>query len=209
MRSRALLAVLALSLCGCFLVSEQTGQLIPDGDPRFWDGKLGDVVIHFDSTYNKGLLFLRTVGMLGFAWWVWNTERRSSSKVLTLALAAPLTLAAVVLLVRDFPMVRSYRIAMKASGLEMRIPPRTRIDVPWSQVEGLHVSGVEWHTGAATPGGRAGNKDRTFLDLPEWETMELSLTDGTKTTVDLTRLSIEQRGTVFKTIATRAGLQKR
>jgi len=45
----AFVLVAGLFAAGC-MVSDQKGQLVPDGNPRYWDQKLGEVSFDFDST---------------------------------------------------------------------------------------------------------------------------------------------------------------
>jgi hypothetical protein len=71
----------------------------------------------------------------------------------------------------------------------------------------MELAGYEW---ASLGGGPIiSQQSRTpYLELPEWETMDIILTGGQKHTVDLKLLSIEQRQILSKAIAKQANLVK-
>jgi hypothetical protein len=196
---RAVVLVSCVLAAGC-MVSNQKGQLVPDGNPRYWDQKLGEVTFHFDSTYNQGVVFGRSLALVLVALWVFASER-GGKRVLTFVLGVPLVLGAAFLLVRDLPTLRHYRIAVLDDGLTLEIPPEPAREIPWAAIDSLFVSGRELKRGPADPRGR-----NPFVDVPEWERMELRTTGGESFEVDLSRLSWEQRQSVWKAIVVRAGL---
>ena len=200
--SRTFVLVAGLLAVGC-MVSDQKGQLVPDGNPRYWNQKLGEVSFDFDSTWNRGAVFGRSVALGLLALWIFAAER-GGKKVLSLFLGLPLLGLAGFLLYQDLPTLLHYRIAALESGLVIEIPPDTSVDAGWNAVESLSVTGWEIKRGAQGPLGK-----NPFTDVPEWETMDVRLAGGELVTIDLRRLSWEQRQSVWKAIAVRAGLVER
>lgn len=194
--------LLAVSAASC-MISEQTGQLVPDGNPRYWDQKLGDVRFDFDSPYNKGVVYGRSLALALLAFWIFRAEK-GGQRMLSLVLGLPLLLAAAFLLYRDLPTLRAYRIEATAGGLVLEIPPDVMREVRWNGVHSLTVSGWEMRRTSEDPRGK-----NPFADVPEWETMDLTLEGEETVRVDLRRLSWEQRQSVWKAIVVRAGLAPR
>jgi hypothetical protein len=201
MRAKTLMLAVALLSAGC-MISEQDGQLIPDGNLRYWNQQLGDVRFHFDSTFNKVVLYGRSAALVVVALWVFAAER-GGKPLFSLVLGPPLLAAASFLVYRDLPTLREYEIAARAGGLTLAIPPAPRREMTWDEIETMSVKGVELRRSQEPPGGK-----NPFVDLPEWESMELRTTSGETFTVDLTRLSQEQRQSVWKAIVVRARLQQ-
>jgi hypothetical protein len=200
--SRVLALALVLFAGGC-MVSEQSGQLVPDGNPRFWDQKLGEVSFHFDSTYNKAVVFGRSLALALLAAWIFMAEK-GGKKVMTVVLGLPLLALAVFLLLKDLPTLLHYKIEALESGLVVEIPPEDAREVPWDGIESMSVTGWELRRGRTPPGGA-----NPFSDVPEWEAMEITFAGGDTQRVDLRRLSWEQRQSVWKAIAVRAQLVER
>jgi hypothetical protein len=111
------------------------------------------------------------------------------------------------LISHDYPILTDYRIDVLDSALYLNIPPEPKKQIPWSSIERMELAGYEW---ASLGGDRIiGQKIRTpFLELPEWETMDILLTGGQKLTVNLKLLSIEQRQILSMAIAEQANLVK-
>jgi len=199
---RTSILVVAVLCTGC-MISEQDGQLIPDGNPRYWNQQLGEVRFHFDSTFNKAALVARSAVLVLIAMWVFAAEK-GGKRVLSLALGVPLLAGAGYLAYRDLPTLRHYDIAAREDGLTLAIPPAPRRVIAWGEIETMTVRGIELRRSLVPPpGGR-----NPFVDLPEWETMEIRIAGGETFTVDLTRLSPEQRQSVWKAIVVRAQLQQ-
>lgn len=190
-------------LAGGCMVSDQKGQLVPDGNPRYWDQKLGEVTFDFDSTWNRVAVFGRSASLGLVALWVFAMER-GGKKVLSLAVGVPLLALSGFLLYQDLPTLQHYRIAALESGLVIEIPPDVAVDAGWNEVDSLSVTGWEMKRGAPGPLGK-----NPFTDVPEWEAMDVRLAGGELVTVDLKRLSWEQRQSVWKAIAVRARLVER
>lgn len=200
--SRALVVVASLLAAAC-MVSEQRGQLVPDGNPRYWDQKLGEVSFDFDTPWNRTAVYGRSAALVLAALWIFSAER-GGKKMLSLVLGLPLVVAAGFLLYQDLPTLQRYRIAALDSGLVIEIPPDVSIDAGWNAVESLSVTGWEMKRGAPGPLGK-----NPFTDVPEWETMDVRVAGEDLVTVDLRRLSWEQRQSVWKAIAVRARLVER
>ena len=200
--SRALVVVASLLAAAC-MVSEQRGQLVPDGNPRYWDQKLGEVSFDFDTPWNRTAVYGRSAALVLAALWIFSAER-GGKKMLSLVLGLPLVVAAGFLLYQDLPTLQRYRIAALESGLVIEIPPDVSIDAGWNAVESLSVTGWEMKRGAPGPLGK-----NPFTDVPEWESMDVRVAGEDLVTVDLRRLSWEQRQSVWKAIAVRARLVER
>ncbi len=199
MSSRAILLFLALSSTAC-AVSEQVGRLQPPGNPRYHtDSELGEVAFHFDTTYNKALVFGRTLALGLLALWVFKAGA-GRSLVLTMIAIAVLG-AAVWLLVPDLPTLGRYEVRAGKNGLELSIPPEPPRHIEWSELEEMRISGHEW-IGTRSP--MRGGAD--FGRLAEWQTMELRLAGGEEIVVDLERLSVEHRQNCWRAIAAHAQL---
>jgi hypothetical protein len=194
--------LLALLTAGC-MISEQTGQLVPDGNPRYWDQKLGEVTFHFDSTWNRVAIFGRSALLALLALWIFRSES-GGKRLLTFAVGIPLLVVAAWLVAKDLPSLRRYKIAALEHGLVVEIPPDLSREVPWRDVDSMDVTGWELKRGAPPPGGA-----NPFTDVPEWERMQVHTTAGDTIDVDLKRLSWEQRQSVWKAIAVRAHLVER
>lgn len=188
--------VLALGMAGC-MVSEQTGQLVPDGNPRYWNQQLGEVTFHFDTPVNKGIVYGRSALLALAALWLFLAEK-GGRRVLSFLLGLPLLAVAGFLLVKDLPTLQRFKIAALETGLVLEIPPAEVFEVPWSGIESMTVSGWELRRGKPTPLG-----PNPFADVPDWEIMDLTFAGADSVRVDLRRLSVEQRQSVWKAIAVR------
>ena len=196
------LLLISLLAAGC-MISEQTGQLVPDGNPRYWDQKLGEVTFHFDSTWNRVVVFGRSALLALLALWFIRSES-GGKRLLTYAVGIPLLMVAAWLVAKDLPSLRRYKIAALEHGLVIEIPPDPMREVPWTDVQSMLVTGWELKKGAPPPGGA-----NPFTDVPEWERMQVHTSSGDTFDVDLKRLSWEQRQSVWKAIAVRAHLVER
>lgn len=188
MRSKALVAFLALFLCGC-LISEQEGE------------GTEELTFHFDSTFNKAVVYGRSAALGLLAFWFFAAERGTSKKVASIALGLPALGLAGWFLFRDLPTLQHYRVEVRDGGLYLRIPPEPEKEVQWGSIETMVIKGIEYQRGTVNPVTR--QKDM-WTDLPDWHTLELRLVGEDPYAVDLERLSVEQRQTLWKAIATRA-----
>jgi hypothetical protein len=182
------------------MVSEQIGEPAGRGTFRA-PGR--ELTIHFDTLFNRILLFGRSGAAALLALWFLSSWSKKAGSVIGLGLLA----FAGWLVDRDYPTLTDYRIDVLDSALYLNIPPEPEKQIPWSSIEGMELAGHEW----ASLGGdhTIGRQSRTpYLELPEWETMDIILTGGQKHTVDLKLLSIEQRQILSKAIAKQANLVK-
>jgi len=206
--------VLALSvLCAGCLVSEQEGTVHTLYNPDQDGSTRGEFTIHFDNAYNKGVVFGRSALLALLGLWVVYAELGSWNKTLTLLLGAPALAASAWLLNQDLPTLQRYRINVRAAELRIEIPPSSAREITWGQVHAMTVLGHEFpRLGSRDPRPRLGSRDlrpendSPVADIGDWRTLDLSLDGGEVLKIDLSRLSLEQRITVFGAIAMRARL---
>jgi len=200
MRARILVLVWCLLAAGC-LLSEQAGVLYPDGD-----GRVGEIALHFDSTYNKTLVYGRSALLVILALFLFSLERGTWKKGLSAMIGVPLLAASGWLVTRDFPTLRDYRIQLLSSGLFVRIPPEPERKFAWDEIGSMTVHGLEYPRLGSSGGRPLKDGGLWSLSIADWKTADLKLTRGETFVIDLTRLSIEHRQTLFLTIAKRARL---
>jgi hypothetical protein len=105
---------------------------------------------------------------------------------------------------KDFPTLKSYAVQVSRDGLELNIPPEPQQRITWDSIETLELEGFEYMAipmRTATPFSAG-----SALELPDWETMEITTTDGAIHTLNLKLLSIEQRQILAQAIIRRGGL---
>lgn len=136
MRARICVLAVCLLCAGC-LLSEQAGVLFPDGDAR-----VGEIALHFDSTYNKALVYGRSALLVILALFVFSLERGTWKKGLSAMIGVPLLAASGWLVTRDLPTLRDYRIQLLSSGLFVRIPPEPERKLAWDEIESMAVQGL-------------------------------------------------------------------
>lgn len=206
--------VLALSmLCAGCLVSEQQGTVHTLYNPNQDGSTSGEFTIHFDNAYNKGVVFGRSALLALLGLWFVSVELGCRTKTLTLVLGAPALAASAWLLNQDLPTLLRYRINVRAAGLRVEIPPAAAREIVWDQLQGMTVLGHEFpRLGSRDPRPRLGPRDlrpendSPVADIADWRTLDLRLAGGEVLKIDLSRLSLEQRITVFRAIAMRARL---
>jgi hypothetical protein len=181
------LLVLGLALSSGCLMAEQVGQ-----------GK-EELVFHFDSEFNRILLFGRSAALVVVGLWVFSGSRR---KALPVAVGSGMLVAALVLFVLGYSRLSRYRVEVADEGLLLRIPPTGEKSIAWGSIEEMYIEGV----GPVRAMG--GDPFTALLDLPEWHFMRLTVAGGASHDVDLRLLSVEQRQNLWKAIARRARLVK-
>lgn len=197
-RTPLAVAALGLILTGC-VISEQEGRLTPQG--RYAKQELGEIEIHFASPLNNGIVFGRSALLLLVGLWLFKPAPGGSRSALGVGLAVACVGAAGWLLVRDLPLLQSYRIAASKDALTLRIPPEPERRLSWDEIEGFEISGFTWQAGAPDP-----FSGESLATLPDWRSLELHLGGEERLTIDVAPLSIEQRQTLANAIAARAGL---
>ena len=192
---------LLLLLSGC-MVSEQIGEPIGSGRSR---RPSEDVTIHFDTQFNRILLFGRSAALVGLAIWIFSAFGKKPIAILVAVGAGGF---AGWLVINDYPTLTDYHIEVAANGLVMSIPPEPEIRIPWESIETMELAGYEWASvGGGTRLTPLGQQQRTAgVELPDLETMDMTLTDGQKHTINLKRLSIEHRQIFSKALIKRARL---
>jgi hypothetical protein len=182
------------------MISEQTGEM-PQKLPGLGSGYTApeDITYHFASGFNWAIVLGRSFVLLVVALWLY----RSVGSTVPKALAAVLLAIAGWLLYQGLVTLTRYRVEVRVeSGLLMSVPPAELVEVPWGTIESLAVSGFEWQRPQMAPGlGLVPQAAKVpFTELPDWRTMSFVLTDGRSLTLDVERLSIEQRQTLLNAI---------
>lgn len=180
-----------LLFSGC-MVSEQAGDFN------------ADLTFHFGSDFNRYLLYGRSAGLVMVAFWIFSAEKRAPKKVLSILLGVPALAAASYLLYKDYPTLKSYRIELLDSGLYLNVPPDAEVRIEWPSIKTMEVKGIDYGRGIRNPNPMA--QTSYFTDLPDWQDMTLTLSNNQMYRVDLSRLSVEQRQTLWRAIVKRAQL---
>jgi hypothetical protein len=198
-KARRLRFVLALFLlllvCGC-MVSEQIGEPVGHGRNR----RPGDdVAVHFDTQFNRIILFGRSAVLVCLALWIFSAFGKSPGAVLV---GVAVMGVAAWLFFKDYPTLTHYRVEVSQSGLYLNVPPDLDTEIPWNAIEELELEGFAYGSARAdmTPGSSA------TIELPAWETMDITLSDGTKHRIVLVELSVEHREIFAQALVRRAGL---
>lgn len=184
MRVVVFLAGVVLFGSGC-MVSEQAGQ------------GLEELAFHFDTEFNRIVLFGRSAAIAAVALWVLAGSRKNAAPIVVgvLLLAASLGL-----FFKDYPTLSGYSVEVLDEGLVLRIPPDEEKSFAWGAIEEMYIEGI------GPAGSRHGDAVTKLLELPEWHSMRLTVTGGATHELDLKPLSMEQRQTLWRAIARRAGL---
>jgi hypothetical protein len=188
------LAMLALvcGLTGC-MISTQEGEKThvnaPDPDR---------IVFHFDTSFNRALLYGRSMALLGVAVWFFRARRGGGSSAVTIALAALLAAGAVGLYVVGSRKLSGYRIDLAPTGMELNLPPRPALHVDWREIRSIDGEGESANVSFD-------ESNPTWST--QWERLTIRLADGGKIDVDLEPLSVEQRGTLWRAVARFAELE--
>jgi hypothetical protein len=181
---RGLLCLFLLSGSAC-MISEQVGQ---DRE---------DLTFHFDTGFNRTMLFGRSGVIAVVALWLFAGAKKSPvSAVLGVVLLA----GAGYLLVKDYPTLSRYRVEVLGDGLTIAIPPEPDKVLAWGSIEEMYIEGM----GPAD--GLPKDEFERRLALPDWHSMKITVTGGATEEVDLKLLSVEQRQILWRAIARRASL---
>ena len=192
--------LLALTAAGC-LMSEQIGEPVGYGTSRMPND---DVTIHFDTQFNRILMFGRSGAIAVIGLWIVSTWGAKPGSILV---GVALFATAAWLVVKDYPSVTGYRLEVAPEGLTLKVPPDLDTLIRWESVEGLELEGSAY-------GHIAGNIQfdgvrmvrQTALELPAWKTMKLTLAGGQSHLIQLDELSIEHRQIFARALIKRAGL---
>ena len=199
-----LLALTALTGTSC-LMSEQIGEPVGQGSSRM-AGE--DVAIHFDTDFNRIVMFARSAALVGLALWIFSSW---GMKPLPIFLGGAAIVAAGWLVVKDYPSLGGYRLEVAPEGLTLKVPPDLDTLIAWQSIEGLELEGFGYaKIGGGTqvmPFGQS--QQLAGVELPDWKTMRLTTTDGQTHTILLAELSIEHRQIFAKALIKRADLVER
>lgn len=190
--------LLALMAAGC-LMSEQIGEPVGQGRSRRPND---DVTIHFDTQFNRLVLFGRSAALAGIAFWVFSSFGKKPGPLLV---GGAFLATAGWLLVKDYPSLNGYRLEVASAGLTLKVPPDLDTLIPWESVEELELEGF----GYARIGGGptfGGARPSVGLELPDWKTMKLTVAGGQSHLIQLDELSIEHRQIFAKALIKRADL---
>lgn len=185
---------------GC-LMSEQIGEPVGRGNSRV-PGK--DVAIHFDTDFNRILMFGRSAALAGIAFWMFSSW---GAKPVPAVIGTALLVASGWLVVKDYPALKGYRLEVAPDGLTLKVPPDLDTLVPYESIEALELEGFGYsRIGGGPQFPSYGVSQSVALELPDWKTMKLTLTGGEEYTIVLGDLSIEHRQIFAKALIKRAGL---
>lgn len=195
-----ILCLLALA-SGC-LMSEQIGEPIGQGRSL---RPSDDVTIHFDTTFNRLVIFGRSALIVAFAAWVFSSWGAKPGSILVGGAAMA---AAGWLFIQDYSALDGYSLEVAGPGLTLRVPGELNEQIPWQSVEGIELEGFSY---ARIGGGMqfsptGGMTQRVGLELPDWKTMRVIVTSGATHTIKLEELSIEHRQIFAKALIKRANL---
>jgi len=186
---------------GC-LMSEQIGEPIGQGRAARPND---DVTIHFDTTFNRIVIFGRSALMVAFAVWVFTSFGAKPGSIIVGGAALAVSGW---LFIQDYRALKGYSLEVAAPGLTLRVPGELNAEIPWESVEGIELEGFNY---ARISGGMqfsptGGMTKRAGLELPDWKTMRVMVAGGTTHLIKLEELSIEHRQIFAKALIKRANL---
>ncbi|TDI37335.1 MAG: hypothetical protein E2P02_22975 [Acidobacteria bacterium] len=186
---------------GC-LMSEQIGEPIGQGRTARPND---DVTIHFDTTFNRIVIFGRSALMVAFAVWVFTSFGAKPGSIIVGGAALAVSGW---LFIQDYRALKGYSLEVAAPGLTLRVPGELNAEIPWESVEGIELEGFNY---ARISGGMqfsptGGMTKRAGLELPDWKTMRVMVAGGTTHLIKLEELSIEHRQIFAKALIKRANL---
>ena len=163
-----------------------------------------DVAIHFDTQFNRIVLFGRSAAIGGIALWIFSSWGAKPGSILV---GVAFLATAGWLVVKDYPSLTGYRLEVAPDGLTLKVPPDLDTLIPWGSIEGLELEGFAYgHIAGGLQFDGVGMVRRTKgLELPDWKTMKLTA-GGQSHLIQLDELSIEHRQIFAKALIKRAGL---
>ena len=203
MPPKLLVACCLLALTAGCLMSEQIGEPVGHGRSRL---PAADVTIHFDTQFNRVVLFGRSAALAGIG--IWTFLSMGAKKPASILVGAAFLGTAGWLVGKDYPSLTGYRLEVAPAGLTLKVPPDLDTLIPWESVEGLELEGF----GYARIGGGTrlmpfgGAVPSAGVELPDWKTMKLIVAGGQSHIIQLGELSIEHRQIFAKALIKRADL---
>lgn len=197
MRAIAVTSLLAMTLLlsGC-MISSQIGERTHVNSPP-----PEEITFHFDTSFNKMLLFGRSGLLLLIPVWVFACRGRGGDKILPTVLAVAAAVGAAWWFKTGWDKTHSYRIEVRKPFLSLQIPSEPDRTIPWETIEAIDVRGMASDVSFYDGPGQA------LKWSPEWEDLTIETTGGESFDVDLRPLSYEQRGTFWRAIKRKANLE--
>jgi hypothetical protein len=194
-----LLLFMVFGLSGCLIstqVGERTHVDLPPPD---------EMTFHFNTPFNKILLFGRSAALLLICLWALSARVKGGDNTLALIIAAAALVGSGWWLIVGWSTVFDYRVVVHDELLHLDIPSEPDRIIPWQDIETVRGGGIARNASF----GDAINQEIKWAS--EWEDLTITLKDGRKLEVGLRRLSVEQRGTLWRAIArkTRTGVKQR
>lgn len=189
-----LLFLLVLGVNGC-LISTQVGERTHVNSPP-----PDEITFHFDTLYNKSMLFGRSAALLLVSLWVVSSGGKGGGRTTGLIIAGAILAGSGWLLKTGWSTVYDYRIEVRNELLQLSIPSQPEQEILWQEIESIEGEGKA--KDISFPGGEAS----PLKWATEWESLTITLDDGRTRDVDLRPLSVEQRGTLWRAIARKASL---
>ena len=195
MSVRLLPLCLACLLCAGCMLSDQIGQA-----PQ-------DLTFHFDTDFNRIMVFGRAAGLASIVLWLFAKFKKETAMLAGI----PILVFAGWTVAHDYPSLSAYRIEVAGDALYLSIPPQPPVEIPWESIQQMAVEGESWatvdsgRTTTVNPNGKVEETNFLWAELPQWKSMTITTDKGTYD-VQLDRLSVEQRQTLWKAIAKRGRL---
>ena len=183
-------------------MSEQIGEPVGYGRSRL---PAEDVAIHFDTQFNRVVLFGRSAALAGIGLWIFSSMGAKPGSILV---GVAFLGTAGWLIAKDYSSLSGYHLEVAPAGLTLKVPPDLDTLIPWESVEGLELEGF----GYARIGGTTqlmpfgGAVPTAGVELPDWKTMKLIVAGGQSHIIQLDELSIEHRQIFAKALIKRADL---
>ena len=194
--------LLAFTAAGC-LVSEQIGEPVGRGRSQ---RPSEDVTIHFDTDFNRAVIFGRSAALLGIGLWIFSAWGLKPGPIIV---GGALIGAAGWFVLKDYPSLKGYRLDVAAEGLTLKVPPELDTLISWRSIEDLELEGFTYaRVGGETSMNFLGQVHQSAgVELPDWKTMKLTA-GGLTHMIQLDELSIEHRQIFANALVKRAGMVK-
>ena len=189
-----ILLVLLAGLTGC-MISTQEGERTHVNSPA-----PDEIAFHFDTSFNRALLYGRSLALLGIAVWFFRS-RGSSGGVLPIVLAVVFAASAAGWYFTGQRKLADYRIELAPTGMELQLPSQPTARIDWADIESIDGDGV------ARDVSFGDGKGQALRWSVEWEELIIHLHGGEKVKLNLKPLSMEQRGTLWRAVARFADLE--
>ena len=189
-----ILLALLMGLTGC-MISTQEGERthVNSAAPD-------EISFHFDTSFNTGLLYGRSMVLLGIAVWFVRSGGKGGG-IAPILLAVVIGGGAIAWYVTGNAKLSDYRIDLAPSGMDIQLPSQPKAHIDWADIESIDGDGV------ARDVSFGDGKGQALTWSVEWEELILHLHGGEKVKMNLKPLSMEQRGTLWRAVARFAELE--